>query len=200
MTSIYIKVIVMFLLAVMPFAYAAWSGKKNHSLPRLASRLYEGMKKSENFRKFFTLLVLLVMLALQFIDFQTTTAIAKMIQESADNPVETAQTIGVYAPLMTRPYATLIAAILSLSFFAYKVADRVMTVLHQQQRVFLLTGVIAMCIMFTSARYLIVAQMLFIILFAAQVYPNQDGKYGGHTMPHISLEGMRLCLNTNNHK
>ena len=187
MISIYIKIIVMFLLAVAPFAYAGWSGRKKHSLPRMIQRFYEGMKKSENFRKFFTLIVLMGMLALQFIDFQATTTIAKMIQESAKSPIETAQTIGVYAPLMTRPYATLIAAAVSLSFFSFKVADRVLTVLHQQPKVFLLVGLVAMTIMFTSVRYLILAQMLFVILFAAQVYPNHIGNNAGQRMPHISL-------------
>ena len=53
--------ILMFVMAAVPFTFAMrWR-------PAFATRFYEGMKRSENFRKFFTLVILMVMIALEFI-------------------------------------------------------------------------------------------------------------------------------------
>ena len=52
MSIIDLKMILMFVMAAVPFTFAMrWR-------PAFATRFYEGMKRSENFRKFFTLVIL----------------------------------------------------------------------------------------------------------------------------------------------
>lgn len=180
MTSIYLKVITLCLLSAAPFVYTAWSGRKNHSLPYFIHRIYEGMKKSETFRKFFTLIVLMVMLVVEFVDFQASTSIAQMIQDSTLTTAETTQVIGIYATLMSRPYATLLASVICLSFFSFRAADWMLTRLHQQPKVFLGVAILAILIMFVSARYIIVSQVIFIILMAAYAYPHSFNNDNQH--------------------
>ena len=76
---IYMKLILACLLAAAPFMYAAYMRSGKHSLPRVIKRLYEGMKKSDNFRNFFTLILLMVLVAYQYVDFHASTAIAEML-------------------------------------------------------------------------------------------------------------------------
>ena len=132
---IYMKLILACLLAAAPFVYAAYMRSGKHSLPRVIKRLYEGMKKSDNFRNFFTLILLMVLVAYQYVDFHASTAIAEMLNET-DSCADTATTISIYGKLMSSPYATIIAAGLSLPLFSYKLANRVLTELHNNQKLF----------------------------------------------------------------
>lgn len=170
---IYLKLIVACVVAVMSFAGAGLLRSKKYSLPRIAKRMYEGMKRSENFRKFFTLILLMVMLAMQFIDFHASTEIARMLQDSNASHNDTMLTMATYAPLMTRPYATLIAAALSLSFFSYKLADKVLTKLHNNRRLFALIGLAVVLLTVFLPRWIVVSEMLAITLMAGYVYPNK---------------------------
>jgi len=67
------KLIIVFLLSAVPFLIAS-SWRSNR-----LRRFYEGMKRSDNFRKFFTLMILMGMILIQFVDFHASTEIAKMI-------------------------------------------------------------------------------------------------------------------------
>ena len=134
MSIIDLKMILMFVMAAVPFTFAMrWR-------PAFATRFYEGMKRSDNFRKFFTLVILMVMIALEFIDFQASTAIATLMHDSHLSVADAAQTIGLYGALMTRPYATLLAAVMSLAMFSYKWADAVLTYLHDHPKHFLVVS------------------------------------------------------------
>lgn len=155
------KLIIVFLLSAVPFMIASfWRCKR-------LRRFYEGMKRSDNFRKFFTLMMLMGMILIQFVDFHASTEIARMIQDSSVTSTEAAKMIAIYAPLMTRPYATLLAAAISLSFFSYRWADKVLTVLHDYPKLFLVVAVVSMAIPIISVRYLIVTEIMYIILIAA---------------------------------
>ena len=98
-----------------------------------------------------------------------------MIQDNSVTSTEAAKMIAIYAPLMTRPYATLLAAAISLSFFSFKWADNVLTFLHDYPKLFLAVAVASMAIPVVSVRYLIVTEIMYIILIAAYLYPDKDG-------------------------
>ena len=83
--------------------------------------------------------------------------------------------IAIYAPLMTRPYATLLAAAISLSLFSYRWADYVLTFLHDYPKIFLAVAAVSMAIPVISVRYLIVTEIMYIILIAAYLYPDKNG-------------------------
>lgn len=172
------KLIIVFLLSAVPFMIASfWRCKRLH-------RFYEGMKRSDNFRKFFTLMMLMGMILIQFVDFHASTEIARMIQDSSVTSTEAAKMIAIYAPLMTRPYATLLAAAISLSFFSFKWADYVLTFLHDYPKLFLVVAVVSMAIPVVSVRYLIVTEIMYIILLGAYLYPDKDG----NQTPRIRLQ------------
>ena len=172
------KLIIVFLLSAVPFMIASfWRCKR-------LRRFYEGMKRSDNFRKFFTLMMLMGMILIQFVDFHASTEIARMIHDSSVTSTEAAKMIAIYAPLMTRPYATLLAAAISLSFFSFKWADKVLTFLHDYPKLFLVVAVVSMAIPMVSVRYLIVTEIMFIILLGAYLYPDKDG----NQTPRIRLQ------------
>ena len=164
------KLIIVFLLSAVPFLIAlSWRSNR-------LRRFYEGMKRSDNFRKFFTLMILMGMILIQFVDFHASTEIARMIQDSSVTSTEAAKMIAIYAPLMTRPYATLLAAAISVSFFSYRWADYVLTFLHDYPKLFLAVAAVSMAIPMVSVRYLIVTEIMYIILIAAYLYPDKNGK------------------------
>lgn len=202
---IYLKLILAFLLSAVPFLYVSFVKPKRETstvwrnmftaigsqLPRLKAvktacsrffhRLYEGMKRSDNFRKFFSLITLLLMIAVQFIDFSASTEIARGIKEVAENSdgnvAETAKhvnhIVAIYGPLMTKPHATVLAACLSLSLFAYSSANWLLTKLHNSRRILFFTALITLFFLFASPRYFIVAEVMEMMLMAAIIYPNK---------------------------
>ena len=209
------KMILAFLLAALPFFYASFLRPKKDStsawrnmftaigsqMPRLKAfknavahfmhRLYDGMKRSDNFRKFFSLIVLLLMIGVQFIDFSASTAIAKGSQEYAVGSTELAQYEYLYSNLMSRPYATLVAACISLSIFSFRAADWILSGLHNSRRIFLFFALLALIFLFASPRYLIVTEILEMMLMAALIYPNKiihAGPKGGLRIPDENKE------------
>lgn len=194
---IYLKLILALLLSAVPFVYAGCVRPKEKTspvwrniftalgtqMPRLRKtkkaivkflyRIYDGMKKSDKFRKFFSLVTLLLMIAVQFVDFSAATSIARMLQEAARDNEQTAQTIAVYGAMMTRPHATVLAACLSLALFSYQMADWMLTRLHNRRKLFFCVALLTLAILFASPRYLIVAEVLETMLLAALVYPNK---------------------------
>ena len=179
--------ILLFVMAAVPFTVAMrWR-------PAFAKRFYEGMKRSENFRKFFTLIVLMVMIAIEFIDFQASTAIATMMHDGHLTAANAAQTIGLYGALMTRPYATLLAALMSLVMFSYKWADTILTYLHDNPKKFLVVAGVAMLIAMVSPRYIIVTEMLEIVLLAAYIYPDRIGNITGSGIPQSTMRDIVMA-------
>lgn len=202
---IYLKIILAFLLSAVPFLYVTLIKPKRETssvwrniftaigsqLPRLKAvktacskflhRLYEGMKRSDNFRKFFTLITLLLMIAVQFIDFSASTEIARGIREISQSDAETygeietriAHTIAVYGSLMSKPHATVSAACLSLTLFVFGSANWLLTRLHNSRKFFFFIALVTLIILFTSPRYFIVVEIMEMMLMAALIYPNK---------------------------
>jgi len=109
------------------------------------NRLYKEMKKNDNFRKFFTLITLLMMILVQFVDYSSSGEVARIIRDAAYGGTETAakavadtcHMIAVYGSLMSKPHDTLLAACLSLTLFVFKAGDWLLTRLHNSRKIFL---------------------------------------------------------------
>ncbi len=186
MRIIDLKKILMFVIAAVPFTFAMrWR-------PAFATRFFEGMKRSNNFRKFFTLVILRVTIALEFIEFQAATAIATMMHDGHLSAADAAQTIGLYGALMTRPYATLLAALMSLAMVSYKWADAVRTYLHDHPKHFLVVAAVAMLVAMVSPRYIIATETLEIVLLAAYIHPDRNGNTTGGGIPPSTLRAAVL--------
>ena len=144
-------------------------------------RLYEEMKKSDNHRKFFTLVTLLFMIAVQFVDFSASTEIANGVKElaekSTENTAETTlqvnQVIAAYGSLKSKPQATLLAACLSMFLFAFSPADRLLTILHDNEKKFFFAALATLFFLFVSSQYFIVGEIMEILLMAALIYPDK---------------------------
>lgn len=206
---IYLKIILAFLLSAVPFLYVSFVKPRQETSPRWRNmfatigslginrlpqykaaktacakflhRLYEGMKRSDNFRKFFSLITLLLMIAVQFIDFTASTEIARGIREISQSDAETygeiekqlTLTIAIYGPLMSKPHATMLAACLSLTLFVFGSANWLLTRLHNSRKLFSIVTCITLFILFISPRYLIVVEVMEMMLMAAVIYPNK---------------------------
>ncbi len=206
---IYLKIILAFLLSAVPFLYVSFIKPRQNTSPRwrnlLAAigslginklpqvkaakaacikflyRIYEGIKRSDNFRKFFTLLTLLVMIAVQYVDFSASADVAAMIRDTtmkgsataAQAATEGSRIIAVYGPIMSKPHATLLAACISMILFVFKCGDWLLTQLHHSSRLFGLTAVVALIFLFGSPRYIIVAETICMMLMAALIYPDR---------------------------
>ena len=202
---IYLKLILAFLLSAIPFLYVSLIKPKRETssvwrnmftaigsqLPHLKAvktacskflhRLYEGMKRSDNFRKFFTLITLLLMIAVQFIDFSASTEIARGIKAVAESSSKSTsetisdvnQVIAVYGSLMSKPHATVLAACLSMLLFAFGPANWLLTRLHNSRRIFFFAALVTLFFLFVSPRYFIVGEIMEMMLMAALIYPNK---------------------------
>lgn len=221
---IYFKLILAALLSAIPFLYVSLIKPKRETSsvwrnmftavgsqwPRLKAvktacsqllrRLYEGMKRNDNFRKFFTLITLLLMIAVQFIDFSATTEIARGIKavsvssskNSAETVSEVNQVIAVYGPLMSKPHATVLAACLSMLLFAFGPANWLLTRLHNSRRVFFCAALVTLFFLFFSPRYFIVGEIMEIILMVALIYPNKITSPDPKGRDGISVEKNRI--------
>ena len=194
---IYLKLTIAFFLAALPFFYAHYvrprsqESKKWRSLMtvintyvpqlkvlkdavvNLLEKFGEGLKKSENFRKFFTLVILLFILIFQFIDFNTSHDVAMKVQQAIDNHTATPEYIRTSMTFVSNPNAIMIATFGCFSLFWFKVADRILTVLHNNQNLFLGVALLTLILLFMSPTFLILSETLEVLLMAAMIYPNK---------------------------
>lgn len=66
----------------------------------------------------------------------------------------------------------MLAGGLSLLFFVYKMPNIIFTRLHNCNRLYRLVGLLTMAITVLLSRWIILAETLAIILYAAYIYPN----------------------------
>lgn len=225
MFAITMKVILAFVLTAIPFAFHLWikprqasSGKWRclHSVlstyyPRLRSwkekingrlhAIYERMKRSDNARKFFTRIFLVMLLLVQYVDFQAANAAGvlgkELLQRQSmgmgrmeyveslsllDNMFEGGEAISNYFyPFQTPLYVSLGCLMVVFLMSCYRVSDRVLTFLHDNDMAF---AAVALTIQFMMlghcGKFLVAAETEFIILLAAAVYPDRsfDGTPG----------------------
>lgn len=211
---IYLKIFLALLLAILPFVYANYlrNAKKegaqkstlytfifNHAskiiwawtkVKNFFHRLYEGMKRSDSFRRFFTLVLLLILIAYQFVDFHVAANVAHMalpyVEKSADKNVEHIAEISAYLPYLTRPHATILAATFAMLFFLHRLGNIILNRLHESRRIFFLTALGCLCILLMAPRFFILAETIDIVLMAAYIYPkkrHQIPPKGGMPIP-----------------
>lgn len=147
----------------------------------ISIRIYNAMKHSVEARKFFSLTLLLVLLTIVMVDFNTSASIARKVTKAAhESGSQSEVMIGlytVYRPYLTSRYATLLAGLIVIPFFSYKLTDRILSRLASSKRWFALSSLVTMLLLvistlWLSGRNIIIIQMLYIILGAASVYPK----------------------------
>lgn len=201
---IYLKMILACILSAIPFLYVSFiKPRKDKSpvwrnmftvigrcLPPLTTvknamnifliKMYIGMKFSDNFRKFFTLIVLIIMIGIQYTDFCVSSEVAKTITEIKATNVEGLKEnsygishIFTLESWVTTPQASLLAAVMALSLFSYRMSDYILTQLHNSNKLFFFTAIATLVVLFVSLRYLIIVETILLFLTAAEIYPNK---------------------------
>ena len=205
MVILNIKLILALILTAIPFAYAyyvrprkdkpgiwrngftflsaqwPWLKKAATAIGKFFRRMYDGMRRSDTFRKFYILMVLLVILAYQYIDFHTASdmleAARNMVENSGEKTAEKCAekfpALKAYIPFITSPYATITAAVMGLSLFSYRIADWMFTKLHDSRKTFFGFALAILVTLTLSPRIFIIAETMFIILMAAFFYPDK---------------------------
>ena len=135
-------------------------------------RLSEGMRRLDSFRKFFTLVLLLSIIAIQFIDFSASSSVAQMLSEELHQGAATLDEgmVKTYTPLMTYPQTTMVSGLLAMMFFSYKLSDKILLLL-KKRKVFFWTCITTILVLLSSPRNMVLAETLMMIEMSSLFYP-----------------------------
>lgn len=138
--------------------------------------IYEGMKTSDSFRKFFVLILFILTLTYQVTDTIATSYIAKTIVNAT--PQKTPELIARFGPLASTELATMTAFFFSLVLLRYKWADKLLLNLKNNRRFLLLFFVMILLLLFTSyftvRNCIILAEIMTLVFYASLIYPNKE--------------------------
>ena len=133
------------------------------------------MKRSRHYRKFFIIMVMLLTFVVQYVDLKisstaASTALASVNRDGKDY-VEIYGEALKFIPLSTSPIASFLAIGISLSMFSYRLFDRVLTRLHSSDKTFFIVAYSSVILTALSFRGILLVEVIFIILMAANYYP-----------------------------
>ena len=161
--------------------------KLKKSVWRIGTHLinfYDKMKHREKPRKFFTLLLLLFLLGIQGVDNFASGEVAATYKTMAKEKrldqlsISGKKTVAPFMqrkmtnylyPFLTRPLVYLITFGMTLLFFSYKLANKILTKIHNSKRI---SCAIILFSIFDEGRYILLSEVLFVIAMAALFYPN----------------------------
>ena len=202
---LYFKIILALLLSAIPFLFKHFILPKRESSPacrnaitaaasampyfkrwrrkyfNISIRIYNAMKHSIEARKFFTLLMLLVLLTITMVDFNASATIARKVTKAAQECGNETETLiglySVYAPYLTFRYATVLAGLMVVPFFSYRLTDRILMKLAGSKHFFCTVSALAMalfaiCAFHSSGRNIVIIEIIYVILGAASIYPR----------------------------
>jgi len=149
-------------------------------------RFYKKMKFSRNARKFFTYILIVSMLIVQFVDFQASKYAKEHLNEATSISVENTQSrnstcLAIKHKASTKllrshttPFwAFNLCLIITLATFSFRLSDMVLTQIHNVRWIKWVMGVAIVLLIVTSiGRLLLVAEISYLILMAGLIYPN----------------------------
>lgn len=149
-------------------------------------RFYKKMKFSRNARKFFTYILIVSMLIVQFVDFQASKYAKEHLNEATSIRVENTQprnstclaikhkTSAMLLRSHTTPFwAFNLCLIITLATFSFRLSDMVLTKIHNVRWIKWAMGIaIVLLIVVSIGRLLLVAEISYLILMAGLIYPN----------------------------
>lgn len=149
-------------------------------------RFYKKMKFSRNARKFFTYILIVSMLIVQFVDFQASKYAKEHLNEATSISVENTQprnstclaikhkTSAMLLRSHTTPFwAFNLCLIITFATFSFRLSDMVLTKIHNVRWIKWAMGIAIVLLIVTSiGRLLLVAEISYLILMAGLIYPN----------------------------
>ena len=220
MIMIVLKTVLAVMLTAVPFLFHFWvkpksatPGKWHSSLSFLLSKMptfrrwyaslkawlcyvYKKMYRSDNGRKFFILVLIIVMLVYQVVDYHSAKMAYGLYAESSSLGKSLSLTpyildipwIGIEVefgpkavmgnllyPFQTHVLAFLVAMGLTLPLFSYRLADRILLGIHKSLRLEIILAILAILMAAVDfGRFFLLSEMLFILLLAGMVYPFKE--------------------------
>ena len=81
--------------------------------------------------------------------------------------------VTTFYPFLTRPIVYLVSFALTLIFFSYRMANWILTIIHNSKKTLLvLSAIMIFFSIFDEGRYMLFSEVLLIITMAALFYPN----------------------------
>ena len=214
---IILKIILSLLLTVIPVYYLVYRKyfcDHNKALPNIYSlinkispfiasrymafrawiiRYRKRLRESVPCRKFFTLMVLLLLLFVNFVDMSASDKalnnILTIIRQDNNKEIVIKTHVGkgkqyqikpehlpaynAYAGYITDSFSALISNVVMIFFFFYKPANAILNKLHQSKIIFRLMAALSVAILYLPGSHLLLSEIIFILLLAATVYPEQ---------------------------
>ncbi|MEE0053595.1 MAG: hypothetical protein UFD09_08110 [Prevotella sp.] len=205
-----LKLILALVLTMIPFVFHYWIKPKSNESPKWKNsisileenlpsirrkkriiflwfmRFYKKMKFSRNARKFFTYILIVSMLIVQFVDFQASKYAKEHLNEVTSISVENTQprnstclaskhkTSAMLLRSHTTPFwAFNLCLIITLATFSFRLSDIVLTKIHNVRWIKWAMGIAIVLLIVTSiGRLLLVAEISYLILMAGLLYPN----------------------------
>lgn len=180
-----------FLISKMP-TFRRWYA----ALKAWLSYVHKKMYRSDNGRKFFTLVLIIVMLVYQVVDYHSAKAAYGIYFESFAEGKNLSLTpyildipwIGmevelgpkevmgnILYPFQTHVLTFLVSMGLTLPLFSYRLADKILLGIHQSLRLEIILAVLAILIsMVDFGRFFLLSEMFFILLLSGMVYPFKE--------------------------
>lgn len=190
----------MVLLAVLPFLFTSrmksrtslasmivsWipsikkAAKKAASL---ATWIHEGMKWSDNFRKFFRMLLIILLLIFTYTEYSMMDTlnmeVVSILQKRGIKSLNDQQIISLC--MIPHPGTLIVCLVLTFSLYFDRWSDRLLTEVHSSIKLQCLVAVFILMICAMSAlqnrtHHIILAEVLYIILGASWAYPLRVGE------------------------
>ena len=177
-----------FLSARMP-----WLKRKALAVKVWISYVYHKMYRSDNGRKFFTLVLVICMLVFQVVDFHAAKEACSFQVEWAakgkalsltpydiglpgiDGEVELGPKSfmeNILYPFQTSLWVYMVALMMTLLLFSYRLADRVLVGIHGSRSLQILLASLAIVVAVVDCgRAFLMGELIFILLMAGMVYP-----------------------------
>lgn len=151
-----------------------------HAVKDFLRRLYDGMKRSDNFRRFFHYMIILCLLALLVVDGLASESAAEILQKAAviephQHSTGTLDYNTCYTLLngiRTSVFVTLVTQIAALIFFSYKYANKILTAIHHNRRAAVILFGAAVTVV-VNTKFMLLSEAVLILLIAGRIYPDK---------------------------
>ena len=154
---------------------SAFFGKYKKKFMAFTHTFEEGMKYNRKIRKFYILLMVIVLLALELVDVRTSQEIAAYVMSYTKGSPIKAYDIEFLYPLLTHPAATVSMFIFTIALLSYRLSNFILTKLSNNIWLFIFTSVATGLFgIICNGRLILVSLIMVIILNWACYYPNMD--------------------------
>lgn len=179
-------------------AYSPMLERKYRKIRVALKALWYKIKNTENGRKFFTCILVLVLLSLQYVDYLSSNEVAAVCKDAiithnekvfmVTKPNTTlAMVFGVntfsnyWYPYITPAITYLIAMVTTLLLFSDKIASKILSnIYHKPILTFISVEMIWLLSILDEGKNILLAEMLFVLLLAGMIYPIRKN----HVVPH----------------